>query len=310
MRFMVFERRGRVGGKLRTLPFGKENRQIIDLGYSQLLEGGSLLYMEILREIEQAHILTRVLSSPYSKYKGKENKNIFWMAPNGIEGVAKYLCRWANIHLSKEVVGLTRLTHSPSRNYVWAINMSDSSVFHADMVLIATSVDSAIDLLSSTANEYSVEQIIPQLEKVNYIPSLALAIRSWADNIPSWKQMFPNHKFISHIANESLLRQDRWLNLVVYFHPRIYKEYLHGNWDLWKHDMIRESLSIIDVNALYPMYESVFILDHNYLKKSLSTSFLDIPIKGAPLACIGDYFLEGGLLGAAKSVSGILSKWF
>ncbi len=313
---IIFEKSRGYGGRMATRYFHEDHSVKADHG-AGFFTADSEEFKSFISELEDKELVkewTQDLGyhdgkELLSKHPNRESQS-FYVAPNGINSIGKYLSRWVDVKLEERVSGITLIGGSPVKKKQWMLNLQSFNTYELDAIIIATPGVQAYGLVQTAQDETAVRKLIREIDEITYNPSYSVMFGYEGAETPDWKAFSSNNAKISFVANESSKR-DTGSELVLVAHSSA--DFARSN---SKMDSVQvaetisaELGSIIGNWATRPAWAQVHYWRYSSAIKNLKMPFMELEDHPAPLALIGDYFEKPGVEGAFLSGYKLAHHW-
>ncbi|MEX0679990.1 MAG: FAD-dependent oxidoreductase [Balneolales bacterium] len=302
----VFEKNAGYGGRIASFHPANNASFIVDHGASYL-HGNSREFIDFLKELEDHQLITKWSDSLsffsdrrlLTEHPAREPEP-YYIAPEGMNSIGKYLGRQLDFYMSEKVGGLTHIGGSRINKSPWMINSSTINVFEADAVIIATPAIQAYGLVAASQDELALRRMITVLDDIPYTSTWSFIASYEKRDSVDWKGIRCKHPVLGWICNESSKRDtEDELHLVAHTSDTFTKKIINRNDPETLNDQIKHSLSqILGSWAGRPKWSESHYWKYHFPKKNLDIPYLESDDEHAPLALVGDYF-QGSSMEAA-----------
>ncbi|MFU8813437.1 MAG: NAD(P)/FAD-dependent oxidoreductase [Balneolaceae bacterium] len=235
----------------------------------------------------------------------RHNPNTFgkamFTAVDGMNSIGKYLSRWVDVRTNTLAGGLTHIGSNRRAKRAWMINLSNSSTFEADAVILALPAPQAYGILNTTVDEINTLKIIREIDEVNYTPCFSLMAGYGNREQPDWEGIACVNSDLDFIANEGSKKSgDRAqeCSLVVHASAAFTRAHYNTPHDEVKKAMMSRLQQVIGDWAAKPEWSDLHRWRFSRAEKVLDKPFFELEFDEAPLALIGDYY-QGNTVDAA-----------
>jgi renalase len=314
---MVFEKEHGIGGRLASKMVGSEENQLVDYGAS-FLNVQSEEFGSFISEMQERDLVAK-WGSHFGLYDGtkyidvnpnKDDQQYFrGGSEEGLAGIGKALSRWMDFRSDVKAGGMTYVGQNRRVKKSWMINLTDTSVFQADAVIIATPAVEAYGLLMIAQDETPVRRIIRRVDEVNYDPTISLVLTYGDQEVPEWRGMDCNDSVISWISNESSKYPGGETALVVKSTPKFAHQHMEEDEDVIVNKMLEHLSKMLGDWTLTPTTYESHTWKYERVLNPFEDDFLELEFEDAPLALVGDYFAGGDLDGAYRSAKALADHW-
>lgn len=232
----------------------------------------------------------------------------YYASSNGISTVVKKLRRWLQLESPVRVGGLTHIGAAPSKKRSWMINLTNINVFECDAVIIATDAVNAMAILSTAQDETATRRLSRYIDEVSYQPRFSL-MASFDDEAPAWQGIGCDESKLKWIGNDSSKNpQSKGTQLTIQSSGAYAEKFKEADKQTVIDDMLAEASEIIgkELNS-----NETYLHFWNFYKpkKVLDNYFMELEMKEAPLALVGDYFEEWSVDAAYLSGLYLAEYW-
>ncbi len=294
----VFEKSKGYGGRMATRRKNGADTVRMDHG-APYLTGTSPEFHSFIEELTEKGLL-KSWTETFSCYTdgqilpempGREHRQLY-IAPDGMNGIGKYLGRWMDFYLTEKVGGITHIGGSRVKKSPWMINSTSINVFEADAVIIATPAIQAYGLVSTAQDELDLRKMITVLDDIAYSSTISLMAGYGERNPVDWKAISCDHPVLAWICNEGSKRDFLGeMNLVVHSTDAFAKEMSEHNDLVYAGRAILKSLGeVLGAWAARPDWHQSHFWRYHLPRKSLDMPYLESEDEFAPMALVGDYF--------------------
>lgn len=295
---VVFEKSKGYGGRMSTRRRDGASAVLMDHG-APYLTGTSPDFRNFIDELLEKGLITRWTDtvSCYTEGQilpempGREPREQY-IAPDGMNGIGKYLGRWMDFYFSEKVGGITHIGGSRIKKSPWMINSSSINVFEADAVVIATPAIQAYGLVSTAQDELDLRKMITVLDDISYTSTISFMAGYGEWNPVEWKAIVCDHPVLAWICNESSKRNFSGdMNIIAHSTDTFAKKMTEEDDPAIARRQIMKALGeVLGSWAARPEWQQSHMWRYHLPRKHLDTPFLESEDELAPIALIGDYF--------------------
>ncbi|MCH8522952.1 MAG: NAD(P)-binding protein [Balneolales bacterium] len=306
---IVLEKSRGFGGRLSTRYAGKDLDVKLDHGTPYLEANGESFQLFINELVDKGVLAPWTDSFGFHNEEGffeshpsREMKTVY-AAPNGMNSVGKYLSRWVDVRNNTHVSGITMVAPGSKWKRPWILNMTDSSVLEADVLILATPAIQASGLLQTAQDETPVRALHALTSTIKYDATFTMMLGYGEMDIPGWKGVYCQNDVIGFISNESSKRNNQELTIVAQTNKQFSYTYRDVDPAVVKTRMSDALSQILGKWAGVPKWSQLHFWRYAHASNSLKQHFLESSQEEAPLAIIGDYL--GGNSMESAYVSGL-----
>ncbi|MEX2632960.1 MAG: FAD-dependent oxidoreductase [Balneolales bacterium] len=294
---VVFEKSGHFGGRLASSKTGGDKQIIFDYGVPYF-HPESDEFKAFIQELEEAGLVEKwceTLSYSDGKklfdtYPGKE-RSTYYMAPDGMNGIARYLSRWLDFRTGVPVSSMTFIGSNRKSKRNWMITMSDINTFELDAVIIATPSTEAYGLIQTSQDELAFRKLIQSINRIEYEPCISLMADYGKREIPEWKGIICQDDRLQWISNENSKRQNSGeLGIVFQSTGEFAKKYINSSSEQAVKLMLERAEAILGPWAARPIRQDIHIWKYNKPRNPLKVPYLELIDHPTNVALVGDYF--------------------
>lgn len=299
------------GGRMATRRAGDNNEVRLDYGLSCLHAEGEE-FKSFLKELENQGLVQEwceIFSyhngeTFFERHPGKERQT-YYMAPDGMARIGKYLSRWLDFRLGVPVSGLTFIGSNRLSKRNWMISLSDINVFELDAVIVATPATQAYGLIQTSQDELAFRKVIRSISRIEYEPAFSLMATYGKRDIPEWKTIVCQDERIRWISNENSKRENSGeLGLVIQSASGFANKHLNEDTSRISRLMLESAAVMAGEWAGKPQWHELHLWKYEKPLYPLKVPFIELEDHPAPAALIGDYFgsqtLESSYLSGLK----------
>ncbi|MEX1135270.1 MAG: FAD-dependent oxidoreductase [Balneolales bacterium] len=293
----VFDKSYEYGGRMVTGHAGDNSQVKLDYGASYF-QAESEEFKSFLSELEKKDLIKEWCDSFsfyngetfYERHPGRERKN-YYMAPNGMNSIGKYLSRYLDFRLGVPVSGLTFIGSNRLSKRNWMITLADINTFELDAIIVATPAPQAYGLIQTSQDELAFRKIIRTVSRVEYEPSFSLMASYGKRELPEWNAMVCQDERIKWISNETSKRENSGeLGLVIKSAGDFAHKHMNEDPERVSHLMLENVAALAGEWARKPQWHNVHLWKYSKLLNPLKPQYLELEDHSAPAALIGDYF--------------------
>ena len=308
----IIEKGRTLGGRLGTV---KLDDTFLDYGLSHF-EANTKTFQTFIDELKQEGEI-REWAEEFSLFDGTEFHEInpnsdpekHYVGTDGNQSIAQKLSRWVDIKSEEKAGGLTYIGPDRSKKRSWMINLTDISVFECDAVLVATSAVEAYGLIQTVQNRTATRRIIRHVDEVRSDGCLSLAV-TYDREAPDWDGIDFEKSDLRWISNETSKRGGSGkTGLVIQSTGDFYRKHAETGDEKVKELLLEEASKVVDSWILQP--ESSYLHRWKYFnaRNPIDEYFMELEMKEAPLALIGDYLGGNSLESAFVSGYNLAEYW-
>lgn len=312
----ILEKSRGYGGRMATRYAGKSNETKLDHGLSWFTPQSSE-FKKFTAELLEKNLI-KIWGGQMLFHDGEElsstnpniNQSQKYIAPDGMNGIGKYLSRWVDVRTESKAGGLTYIGKHRSKKRSWMINMSSSGTFEADAVIIATPAPQAYGIINTTIDEIDTLKIVREIDEINYNPVFSLMLGYGGLEKPEWDGITCKNNPIDFVSNESSKRNDgQECSLVVHASPDFTRKHRNSDQEIIIRELINHLAEIAGGWVTAPEWSQLHFWKYSLPQKQISSSFMEVEGVEAPLALIGDYFNGAGIDAAYRSGLALGQHW-
>ncbi|TYP95478.1 putative NAD/FAD-dependent oxidoreductase [Fodinibius salinus] len=308
----MIEKNRSLGGRLATVEL---DDMVLDYGISHIHARGQNFQHFLDRLAEKGNV--RKWVQEFSFYDGTEfhkvnpnsDSQVNYFGEKGNQTIAEGLSRWVDVMADKQAAGLTYLGPDTSKKRSWMINLTDTSVFECDAVLVATPAVEAYGIIQTVQNRTATRKIIRHIDEVRYDGCMALAC-TFDEEVPDWNGIEGDNSAIQWTGNESSKRdEDSVAGLVIQSAPDFFRKFAQSDEERVEEALLEEASEIVGSWILQP--QSTYLHRWKYFQSQnpIDEYFMELEMDEAPLALIGDYLGGNSLEDAFISGYNLAEYW-
>ena len=312
----VFEKSSGFGGRMATRYAGTGSESKMDHGIP-MFSAKSLEFNKFVSELREKGLIERWGDS-ISMYDGdiliKQDPNpsstSTYTAVKGMNSVGKYLSRYVDVKLNTKVGGLTYFGKNRSQKKPWVINMTSSSTFLADAVIIALPAPQAYGILNSTIDEINALKLVRVIDEIHYRPSYSLMVGYGDKPAPAWQGVKCKNSNLDFISNEKTKRKnEQETSFVLHASESFTLRHQKGDEEVIVREMLSDFAEIAGGWVSVPDWHQLHFWRYSSPRTYLKRPFFEMEDKDGPLALIGDYFNGDSVEDAYLSGYELAKKW-
>jgi predicted NAD/FAD-dependent oxidoreductase len=245
----------------------------------------------------------------FHKIDPNSDPQLHYVGTGGNQSIAKNLSRWLDFITKEKAGGLTYIGPDRSKKRSWMINLTDTSVFECDAVLLATPAVESDGVIQTVQNRTVMRRIIRHIDEVRYKGCMSLAV-TFDREVPDWKGIACERSNIRWIGNESSKREGvEKTGLLIQSSGDFYRKHAQDS-DEKIQKLLLEGASKIAGNWIQQP-KSSFVHRWNYFEAEnpINEYFMELEMDEAPLALIGDYLGGNSLEDAFVSGYNLAEYW-
>lgn len=312
----IIEKSRGFGGRMATRYAGKDLANKMDHGLSHFTPSSSEFQQFTAELMEQG--LVKRWGDDIALYDGElfhsKNPNntnrASFTALKGMNTIGKYLSRWVDIKTETKAGGLTYIGSHRRKKRSWMINLTGSSTFEADAVIIATPAPQAYGILQTATDEINTLKIIREIDDVHYTPCYSLMAGYGDRELPDWDGVVCRNSALTFISNEASKKSFKQECSIVAQATPGFTRFLNGkDEEIIKREMLDKLATIIGGWANAPQWSETHYWRYSRAVKVLNRPFMELEFDDAPLALIGDYYMGNTVDDAYCSGLNLAKKW-
>ncbi|MEX2464186.1 MAG: FAD-dependent oxidoreductase, partial [Balneolaceae bacterium] len=287
----IFEKSGGYGGRMATRYAGDNLQSKLDHGVS-MFSAESPEFLDFMNELLEKGIV-QTWGKSISVYNGE---NLIHSNPNpsdkplytstdGMNAIGKYLSRWVDVKLNKQVGGLTYFGKNRTKKRPWIINFTSSETFNADAVIIALPARQAYGILSSTIDEINTLKIVRHIDEIHYRPAYSLMTGYGDTETPEWEGIICKKSVLDYISNESAKRKnDQETSFVLHGSESFSLKYQNSDEEIVIREMLTEFAEIAGGWASVPEWKQLHFWKYSRPRTFLNQPYFELDDQDAKLA--------------------------
>ena len=294
---VVFDKSQSYGGRMATQEGGGNGEIKFDYGTSYL-QAETKEYETFLQELEGKGLVTKWSDhlsysdgqKIFPRYPGKE-KSTYYIAPDGMSKIGKYLSRWLDFRLGVGVSSMTFIGSNRLSKRNWMITRTDVNTFELDAIVVALPAVQANGLVQTSQDERSFRKIIQTINQIDYEPTIALMASYGKQALPDWKGVICKDDRIKWISNESSKRETSGnLGLVIKSTSEFAQKHVKTDTQEVARLMLESAGVIAGPWASNPESYDLHLWKYEQPRRPLKVPYLELENHSASAALVGDYF--------------------
>jgi len=234
----------------------------------------------------------------------------YYIAPDGMDSISRFLSRWVDIYTNMNVGGLTHIGRNRTKKRSWIINFSDFSVAEVDAIVVATPAVQAYGLLHMTQDETPTKKITRLIDEITYHATYSLMFGYSGKQIPDWHGLEISNDVIAWVTNESSKQRTTEETILVAKSTDSFAKKYKGNDDNSVISTMEDQLQRIFKNDYhFPEWRKLHYWNYDRVKNPLDDYFMELEMDDAPLAIIGNYFKSHTIEAAYMSGLKLAQHW-
>lgn len=309
----VIEKNRSLGGRLATYTKGD---QIFDYGVSSIISSDPTFefFMEMLKEKsslkEWARDFALFDGTQLHEINPNRPRNSYHVSEEGISSIADYMSRWVDVKSAAKAGGLTHIGADRGKKRSWMINMTDSSVFECDAVILATPAPEAYGILQTAQDETPARRIIRHIDEVEYRPGYALMASYKIEDMPSWKGIECEDHTLKWIGNESSkLDNPSHTSLVIRSSASFARKHARSASEEITKLLLERASDITKPWLISPEWTNLHFWKYYEAINPMKDYFMELEMEEAPLALIGDYMSGNSVQSSYLSGYNLAQYW-
>lgn len=313
---IVFEKSQGFGGRLATRYFGEEQQIKMDHGVSSFTADDSG-FTTFVDELVQKGLLKEWGdtvsyyngSAFYSEHPAREPEPRY-IAPKGMNSIAKYMSRWVDFYQGETVGGITYIGRNPQKKRSWMINLATINVFEVDAVIVATPATQAYGIIQTAQDETPVREIIREIDDIRYSHSWSLMAGYEGEHKPDWRGVAFTNSHLEWMCNESSKREnDGETTLVMQSTNKFANTHQHSDPEVIVPEMLKAAAPVAGDWVRSPKWHDLHYWRFARAVNPLDRPYMEFDLNGAPLALIGDYFQGSSVESSWLSGNKLAEEW-
>ncbi|MFN1834024.1 NAD(P)/FAD-dependent oxidoreductase [Balneola sp. MJW-20] len=290
---VVFEKSNGFGGRLATRYAGKDLDVKLDHGISYL-EASTPAFQKFLVELMDRDLVKEwrgkfVFRDSHGKVSALDKKEAFYIAPEGLNSVGKFLSRYMDVRRGSKVSGLTHIGEDRRKKRTWMLNFPTSETEGVDAVIIGTPSKQAYAILNTTIDEVETLKLVREIDEVEYHPQFALIAGYGDTELPEWNAMRCEDEVISWISNETTKRETGESALVIHSSYDFARKNLEEDPQKVQDMMLDKLSELLGGWAGLPEWSQLQRWKYSRVINPLPHDFMEIQGNDSPLALVGSY---------------------
>jgi len=308
----IIEKNRSLGGRLATT---NNEHGIVDYGLP-FITGQNPVFQSFINELVDQDILYKWAEefplhdgSQYHDVNPNRTKETYYAGRKGLQPIAHHLKRWVDIQSNVNAGGLTYIGGNRTKKRAWMINLSDTSVFECDAVIIATPAPQAYGLLLTAQDETPARRIIRYVDEIEYHPRYVLSA-SYDNQEPSWKGIECNGETLAWIGNESSKHEhNEQLNIAIHSSAQFARKYAAAPAEKVSRMLTQRAGQVAGDWLNQPQEMNLQFWKYYEAINPMEEYFMELEMEEAPLALIGDYLKGNSAESAYVSGKNLAEYW-
>lgn len=309
----VIEKNRELGGHLATY---KKDGQIFDYGASSVISSDPTFesFIELLKENNTLKRWSRDFAlfdgTQLHEVNPNRPQNSYHVSEQGLSSIADYLSRWVDVKSEVKAGGLTHIGTDRTKKRSWMINLTDSSVFECDAVIIAAPAPEAYGVLQTAQDETPARRIIRHIDEVQYHPCFTVMASYREEFMPSWKGIECEDHTLGWIGNESSkLGTPAKTSMVIRSSPGFARKHAESDPEEITKLLLERASEISDPWLTNPEWTKLHYWKYFRAINPMEDYFMELEMEEAPLALIGDYMSGNSVQSAFLSGYNLAEYW-
>ena len=311
---IVFEKGSTWSGRFTTMKVGADHTPV-DIHIPYISAHGDA-FKAILNELSSKELMKQMDTSVQSFVNGETSDNSMmfegaelYASTKGMDKVANYMARYADVKFDSEVVGVTYIGANTKKKAPWMINLVSNEVFELDAVIVALPSPQACAILENAQDETPVRKSIAQINEIRYTARYSVVATYPNKSVSDLSVMEIGGNDVELIVNESEKNGSKDLILTLHSSNDFFLKAV----DLTKTEIIdhllKEASKIIGDYAYNPEYS--FVEKRKYVKPEshVDLSFINVPGLDGKLGIVGDFFNGSSIESAYNSGMSLAAEW-
>lgn len=312
----VIERNRTLGGRLATHQSEDGSPLVFDYGVP-CFTAETPHFKKFVDELLEQELITP-WTDRMGYYDGDQlfdiNPNVsaqqYYHSTGGIQKIASYLTRWVDLKPGTKAGGLTHIGADRTKKRSWIINLTDISVFECDAVIIATPAPEAYGILQTAQDETPARRIIRHIDEVNYKSAYTVMAAYEELNELPWAAVECDDDILSLMVNEQYNKSNVGRSaLVLHSTDGFVRQNNRTGPEEIMQLILNRAAAISQSWIAEPRWKDLHLWKYTRPINPIDEYFLELEMKEAPLALIGDYLGGNSLESAFLSGSHLADYW-
>lgn len=292
---VVFEKSGGYGGRLATRRDDNNGNLKFDYGVTHFT-ANTPEFKSMVDELTQKKVLkawegTFARCDSNGKISVLEPAVSYFIAPQGMNAVGKYIGRNLDTRLNTKVSGLTHIGENRRVKRSWMLNFPTTLTESADAVIIAAPARQAYALLNTTIDEIETLKLVREIDEVEYESQFSLMVHFENGDQPDWNALECSDDIIEWISNENSKREEaaEGVSLVVQTTSQFAKEHAGQDTEAVSELIADRLAKLLGGWAALPDSHQLQYWKYSRAINPLPYDFMEIKGNDTPLALVGAY---------------------
>lgn len=311
----VIEKSRSLGGRLATLEEGEEH-PLFDYGISHFTASDPAF------KAFTDELIQKGLAAEWTKELGyydrvqlfDKNPNVvpeqFYVAPKGMQAIARYLSRWVDVKTEGRAGSLTHIGIDRRTKRSWMLSLTDISTLQFDAVIVAAPAPEAYGILQTAQDETAARRIIRHIDEVQYASCYTvMAAYPDQEKLP-WQAVECDDDDIEWVIDQnSKLKIDKGALVIHSTHSFVRQNVRTGEEQIAE-KLVQKAADVTGESWIAePTWKKAHFWKYSRAINPLREAFMELEMKEAPLALIGDYLGGNSMESAYLSGHQLAEYW-